>query len=187
MKGVHIGTVFIMMSFLSVELVSNDEFEAIETSLRIADSLVKSRSIEACQCDLTSVSVDHDKRSSLEFSTPNSSVPVHVPLEEVIDEKQSDHREAFVEDIDIEDLAARHEYPARVFPDREPTPLDLWGKPAVFVTTLCMQEWCEMQLDFSLRYPTEVPGQRRAEVVKPATANLLERPRHSTHCDDHTP
>jgi hypothetical protein len=178
MKGVHIGTVVIMMSCFSVEVVSDDEYEAIETSLKIADSLVKSRSIETCHRNLTSASLDHGNRSSFEFSgnrsslkcdTPNSSVLAHVLPEELIDEKQSDYREAFVEDIDIEDLAARHEYPARVFLDKEPTPLDLWGKPAVFVTTLCMQEWCEMQLDFSLRYLVGAAG--LYEVVKPATAN----------------
>ena len=152
-----------MLSLFSVEIVSDEEYGAIETSIEIADCLVKSRSTETDQRDLTGV--DQSNRPSQDFpsTTDNPthdkcldarcSVSAHVPNEDF--ERKSGsrfHKIEAVEDFDIEDLAARCSGPVRDFNYAEPTPLDLWGRPAVFVTTLCMQEWCEMQLDFSLRY-----------------------------------
>mmetsp|Transcript_64752 Transcript_64752/g.173696 ORF Transcript_64752/g.173696 Transcript_64752/m.173696 type:complete len:282 (+) Transcript_64752:54-899(+) len=91
---------FLIITFIltdmqvEVEVVSDHEFEAIESSIQLADNLLR----------------------------------------------QKDHPTEAGQPVDIEDLAAEAE-----------TPLELWGRSSIFVTSLCMQEWCEMQLDFSLR------------------------------------
>ena len=164
-----------MASLFSVEVVSDDEFAAIETSLQIADGLVTSQSTKFCQNDFTGV--DQNNQPLQDFTSKDNLVSTH--NQSLVDPYSvSDHvpdenpeiklvtRSRDMEEVDIEDLAARCSFPARdsiynkeptpnpkePTPEPTPNPLDLWGRPAIFVTTLCMQEWCEMQLDFSLRY-----------------------------------
>jgi hypothetical protein len=148
-----------MLSLISVEMVSDDEYDAIETSMQIADCLVKSRSTEIWQHNLTDR--DQSKQPTQDFPSTKDNlnhnqslvagctVSAHLADADLEEKSQSrSHKIVVVEGVDIEDLAAGCSFPAR---DEESTPLDLWGRPAVYVTTLCMQEWCEMQLDFSLR------------------------------------
>jgi hypothetical protein len=170
-SDISFHTFFIMLSLLSVEIVSDEEYGAIESSLQIADSLVKSRSAEIGQ----HASVNQSNPPFQVFPSKNEVFPskndslthdmglvhrcstsTHVLDADLAGKSEARSRSTArkaeaIDDVDIEDLAGPISFPAS-FNCAEPTPLDLWGRPAVFVTTLCMQEWCEMQLDFSLRY-----------------------------------
>jgi hypothetical protein len=151
-KRVFLGAYLIMLSFLSVEMVPSDEYDDIETSMQIADSLVRCRSIEMVGFNFTSVRENQaNKSSDKKIPMDTHSVTAHVPLVQGLEKglgRESGAPEDI--DIDIEDIGAH--YQDSDSPLTEPTPLDLWGRSAVHVTTLCAQEWCEMKLDFSLRY-----------------------------------
>jgi hypothetical protein len=129
---------FFLMATIPVEIVSSDEYEALETSIQLAEALLKSRASSNWIREKKSEERDYAEAANTTFdvSVQNSA--------HQFDKIRTRCTSKLVEnDMDIE------ETPPRAVLD--PSPLEMWGRSAVFVTTLCTQEWCELQLDFSLR------------------------------------
>lgn len=129
---------FLLMNIIQIEVVSSEEYEAVEASLEIAASLLKARDVNCTgaerihnHCISQTIDLTLDSASNLS----GSAVAKFQPGSDAAFDQNN---------FDIED------FPSHTSLD--PSPLEIWGRSAVFVTTLCMQEWCEKQLDFSLRF-----------------------------------
>ena len=123
--------IIIMTCTIPIELVSSEEYDAVEKSIQLADFIHHQRK------NSESSSGDGEKHlaNSSNSFTANDSVSFHDI------QKYAIHDEIVIDDIEDLPMQAVNV-----------TPLDLLGRSAVFVTKLCMQEWCELQLDFSLRF-----------------------------------